>query len=184
MATTQNIRYAARVLERGGVIAYPTEGVFGLGCLPDNAEAVQRILAMKKRDPAMGLILIVSSADQLQGLADVPVNELILESSEEKPVTWIVPATDEVPEWIRGKHAGVAVRRTTHPVAHALCAAVDSALVSTSANLSGRPPARNEYVLRRLFGTLVDYVVPGACGSAKGASEIRDLKTGKVLRPA
>ena len=184
MATTQNIRHAARVLERGGVIAYPTEGVFGLGCLPGNAEAVQRILAMKERDPAMGLILIVSSEDQLQGLVDMPVNELTLDSSEEQPVTWIVPATDEVPEWIRGKHSGLAVRRTTHPVARALCASAGSALVSTSANLSGRPPARNEYVLRRLFGTLVDYVVPGACGPAKGASEIRDLKTGKVLRPA
>ena len=184
MATSQNIRHATRVLERGGVIAYPTEGVFGLGCLPDNAEAVQRILAMKDRDPAMGLILIVSSAEQLQGLVDMPVSELALESSEAQPVTWIVPATDEVPEWIRGNHSGLAVRRTTHPVARALCASAGSALVSTSANLSGRPPARNEYVLRRLFGKLVDYVVPGACGPAKGASEIRDLRTGKVLRPA
>ena len=184
MATFQSMRYAARVLRRGGVIAYPTEGVFGLGCLPDEAGAVARILAMKKRDPAMGLVLIVSSPEQLAGLADLPLNQLPLESTSEKPVTWIVPATDAVPRWIRGSHPGIAVRLTTHPVARALCETAGSALVSTSANVSGRPPATSPFVLRRQFGALVDYVVPGRCGPAKGASEIRDLATGKVLRPA
>jgi len=111
-------------------------------------------------------------------------DDLALESSDEKPVTWIVPATDDVPWWIRGRHDSIAVRQTTHPVARALCELADSALVSTSANISGRPPARNPYVLRRLFGALVDYIVPGHCGPARGASEIRVLETGKVLRPA
>jgi len=99
-------------------------------------------------------------------------------------VTWIVPATDAVPPWIRGEHPGVAVRLTTHPVAKALCEAAGSALVSTSANVSGRPPVKSPFVLRRQFGALVDYVVPGRCGPAGGASEIRDLATGRVLRPA
>jgi L-threonylcarbamoyladenylate synthase len=111
-------------------------------------------------------------------------DSVVLDSSDEHPVTWIVPATDEVPWWIRGEHDSIAVRQTTHPVARALCEDADSALVSTSANISGRPPARNPYVLRRLFGSLVDYIVPGHCGPAHGASEIRDLKTGKVLRSA
>ena len=184
MATFQCMRDAARVLRQGGVIAYPTEGVFGLGCLPDDHDAVARILAMKRRDPAMGLILVVSRPAQLAGFVDLPVEELDLGSADDRPVTWIVPATDEVPPWIRGDHPGVAVRLTTHPVARALCEAVDSALVSTSANVSGRPPARSPFVLRRRFGALVDYVVPGRCGPARGASEIRDLATGRVLRPA
>lgn len=182
MTTSQHIRLATRVLARGGVIACPTEGVFGLGCRPEDPEAVGRILHMKDREPAMGLVLIVSEVDQLAGWVDLPRDELHLESSLEKPITWIVPATGDAPSWIRGDHPGIAVRRTAHPVARALCQASDSALVSTSANVSGRPPARNVYVLRRLFGALVDYIVPGACGPAGGPSEIRDFETGKVLR--
>ena len=184
MATSQNLRQATRVLESGGVIAYPTEGVFGLGCLADDLAAVSRILKIKSRDPAMGLVIIVSSPEQIAEWVDLPIGSLSLQSSDERPVTWIVPATDKAPQWIRGEHAGMAVRQTTHPIANALCAAVDAPLVSTSANISGHPPARNSFVLRRIFGSLVDYIVPGECGPAVNPSEIRDIKTGKVLRPA
>lgn len=184
MATTQNIRYAVKVLEEGGVIAYPTEGVFGLGCLPGDVDAVARILEMKRRDPEMGLVVIISDPAQLEDWTDLPPSELKLDSSDENPVTWIVPATEAVPPWIRGRHTSVAVRQTTHPVARALCAAAGSPIVSTSANVSGRPPVRNALVLRRVFGAKVDYVVPGDCGPAAGPSEIRDIRTGKVLRGA
>jgi L-threonylcarbamoyladenylate synthase len=184
VASSQIIRHAANVLEAGGVIAYPTEGVFGLGCLPDNAGAVARILTIKNRDPDMGLVLIVANTGQLDGWTSLPAGELSLPSSDTAPVTWIIPASKAVPQWIRGRHRGIAVRQTTHPVARALCAAVDSPLVSTSANLSGRPPVRNALILRRSFDALVDYVVPGDCGPASGPSEIRDLRTGKILRPA
>ena len=83
---------------------------------------------------------------------------------------------------VRGRHAGLAVRLTTNPTAAALCDAAGSPLVSTSANLSGQAVARNEYVLRRTFADLVDYIVPGRCGPATGPSEIRDLATGTVIR--
>lgn len=184
MTSSQIIRRAAGVLERGGVIAYPTEGVYGLGCLPGEGRAVSRILDIKERDPAMGLVLIVSDPLQLAGWVVARVDKLSLPSTPDKPVTWVVEATAEVPAWIRGRHDSIAVRHTRHPVAAALCDAVDSPLVSTSANVSGHPPASNRFVLRRQFGTLVDYIVPGDCGPAGGASEIRDHKTGKVLRPA
>ena len=177
MGISQNILYAARVVNRGGVIAYPTEGVFGLGCLPDDFDAVARILTIKKRDPDMGLVLIVSDVDQLDGWTGAQLDDDSLASSLEAPVTWIVPASEEVPWWIRGKHTGIAVRKTEHPVAKALCQTTDSALVSTSANVSGRP-------LHRTLGALVDYIVPGECGPAHGPSEIRILETGKILRPA
>ena len=179
---TEPVKRAARILRGGGVVAYPTEGVFGLGCLPDDYEAVSRILAIKERDPALGLVLIASNIEQLDGWVELPGKSTKLESSDDRPVTWVVPASEDVPYWIRGAHSGVAVRITTHPVAAALCDAVDSPLVSTSANVHGRPPARNSFVLRRRFGALVDYVVPGACGQASGPSEIRDLATGKTLR--
>jgi L-threonylcarbamoyladenylate synthase len=182
MAFSQSLKRAARILRSGGVVAYPTEGVFGLGCLPDNFVAVSRILAIKERDPALGLVLIATDIAQLDGWVALPVSTSELKTTNDQPVTWIVPATDETPFWIRGEHAGLAVRITTHPIAAALCDAADSALVSTSANRHGRPPARNPFVLRRRFGTLVDYIVPGACGSASGPSEIRELASGKVLR--
>lgn len=184
MSYHQAILKAARILRGGGVIAYPTEGVFGLGCLPDDLEAVCRILAIKKRDPAMGLVLIATDLGQLDGWIELPNDTQKLKSSSDRPVTWVVPATADAPYWIRGSHSGLAVRMTTHPVAAALCDAADSALVSTSANLHRKPPARSRFVLRRTFGSLVDYIVPGDCGPATGPSEIRDLITGKVLRSA
>lgn len=178
------LQKAARILKDGGVVAYPTEGLFGLGCLPDVQDAVDRIFAIKRRDPSMGLILIASRPAQLEPYAVVPPDAADLHSSLEHPVTWVLPAKSSVPAWIRGRHSGVAVRICTHPVAAALCDAVDSALVSTSANLTGQPPARNSIVLRRHFGRLVDFIVPGRCGPASGASEIRDYASGTVLRPA
>lgn len=177
------IRKAVRILRGGGVIAYPTEGVYGLGCLPGDLGAVNRVLEIKGRDAREGLILIASDSAQLAEWARLPEGAE-LRSTAERPVTWLVPPQPDVPYWIRGTHEKVAVRVTGHPVAAALCSAAGSALVSTSANVSGRPPARTAYVLRRDFGPRVDYVVPGNCGPAKGPSEIRDLETGEIVRAA
>jgi len=177
------ILHAADVLLSGGVIAYPTEGVYGLGCMPDDDHALLRLLAIKRRDPAMGLILIASRKLQLHDWLDCDP-AAIPDPDPGQPTTWIAPASTRVSPLVRGDHAGVAVRLTTHPIAAALCEAVDSAIVSTSANLSGRPVARNRYVLRRRFATCVDYIVPGDCGPSAGPSEIRDLASGKVLRPS
>ena len=178
------IEKAARILHSGGVIAYPTEGVYGLGCLPDHIEAAAEILLMKKRSAGMGLILLAGKHEQLEPWIDLPYGATVPESSEAEPVTWIVPASADAPGWLTGGRTTLAVRLTTFPVAADICNAADSAIISTSANVSGRPPARNTYVLHRQFYGLVDYIVPGACGSAKGPSEIRDLQSGKVLRPA
>lgn len=176
------VQQAARVIREGGVVAYPTEGVFGLGCLPDNEDAVLRILDIKRRGTSPGLVLIAADRRQLDPFVRMPAGGVPV-SDIGRPVTWIVAAKDTVPTWIRGRHPGIAVRVTTHPVARALCDAAGSALVSTSANVSGRSPARNAHVLRRQFGHLVDCIVPGHCGPARGPSEIRDLASGKVLRP-
>lgn len=181
---SEPINRAGRILRCGGVVAYPTEGVFGLGCLPDDAEAVGRILSIKGRDPTRGLILIASNVAQLLTRISLPNAASELSNPSDQPVTWIVPPAEYLPYWICGKHDGIAVRLTSHPVAAALCDAADSALISTSANLSGRPPARSRHVLRRCFHGLVDYIVPGQCGSANKPTEIRVLTSGKVLRSA
>ena len=184
MQRSNSINRAARILRAGGIIAYPTEGVFGLGCLPDCAEAVAGILRMKGRGPEKGLLLIAARAHQLEPWAEMPGDSSIPAPSLHKPVSWVVPATEDAPYWLTGGRNTIAVRLTDFPVAAKLCDAVDSALISTSANVSGCPPARNAYVLRRQFSSLVDYIVPGRCGPVKGPSEIRDLQSGETLRPA
>ena len=175
--------YAADVLLRGGVIAYPTEGVFGLGCLPDDALAIRRLIDIKQRDASKGFILIAAHADQLDDWIALPDAAALPEPDPALPITWIVPPGPAVSPLLRGMHAGIAVRLTTNRVARMLCQAVDSPLVSTSANLSGRRTARNRFVLRRQFANVVDYIVPGDCGPASGPSEIRDFRSGRILRP-
>ncbi len=174
---------AATVLLGGGVIAYPTEGVFGLGCLPDHAKAVARLLKIKQRDPSRGLILIAANAEQFGGWIRLPPGVTLPSPDPAKPVTWVVPTGSKVNTLVRGDNVGIAVRISSHAVATAICEAVDSPIVSTSANLSGQPVAGNQLCLRRQFRTLVDYIVPGDCGPAGGPSEIRHLLTGAVIRP-
>jgi len=176
-------RRASEVLLGGGIIAYPTEGVFGLGCLPDDIGALERVLAIKQRDPRKGLILIAAQPEQLDDWIDPAVRGALPEPDPRQPVTWIVRPAARVPALVTGDNPGLAVRITTNPVAAAICKAVDMPIVSTSANVAGRPVARNAFILRRSFGHLVDYVVPGECGPASGPSEIRELETGRVLRP-
>ena len=174
---------ASEVLLGGGVIAYPTEGVFGLGCLPDDTDAVERLLWIKQRSPHKGLILIAARPQQLDDWIDPAVRGVLPEPDPRQPITWIVRPATRVPAIVTGDNPGLAVRITSNPTAAAICNAVDMPIVSTSANIAGRPVARNSFVLHRNFGRLVDFVVPGECGPASGPSEIRELETGRVLRP-
>ena len=174
---------AAAILHRGGVIAYPTEGVFGLGCLPDHLDAVERVLKIKQRDASKGLILIAANAAQFDGWIQLPADTELPEPNPEKPITWIVPTAGSVKAIIRGDNVGIAVRITSNPVARSICETVNSPIVSTSANLSGTEVAADQLSLHRQFRSLVDYIVPGECGPATGPSEIRHLATGAVLRP-
>lgn len=174
---------AAQILNSGGVIAYPTEGVFGLGCLPSDDKAVQRLLEIKQRTPSKGLILLAASASQFDDWISLPASISLPPPDPDKPITWIVPAGKMAGYQIQGDNAGIAVRITTHPVAQAICEAAGSPIVSSSANLSGQPAAQDQFILRRQFGSLVDYIVPAPCGPSAGPSEIRDLISGDVLRP-
>lgn len=180
-----HIQLACRAIARGGVIAYPTEGVFGLGCDPSNALAVDTLLSLKARSTSKGLILLAASLDQLTPfLASIePKLRASLARSWPGPVTWLLPARKGVPDYLTGARPTIAVRVTDHPVARALCQGAGTALVSTSANISGRAPALNPTAVRLQFGDALDYVVSGALGGLSGPTEIRDGQTGAVLRP-
>lgn len=177
-----HLRRAARIIHDGGVVAYPTEGVFGLGCDPDHYDAVSRILTLKERAVAAGLILIAADREQLDDWIAPTAGENSALSGPDEFVTWIVTAGPLCPDWITGGRSTCAVRITRHPVAAALCRATDMALVSTSANRHGHGAATSALAVRRLFGQHVDFIVPGTTGGATGPSEIRSARTGKVLR--
>lgn len=175
---------AARVILGGGVVAYPTEAVYGLGCDPFCYEAVAKILAIKHRSWRKGLILIAADVAQLAPLAELPTGSMrstILESWP-GPVTWTLPARPDVPDWITGGRPTLAVRVTAHAAAAALCLRVGTALVSTSANRADRPPLKSALRVRRMLGAQVDYVLAGPLGRLASPTTIRDGRTGRVLR--
>lgn len=175
---------AARVIRAGGIVAYPTEAVFGLGCLPHDRDAVLRLLAIKQRRWQKGLLLIAASFDALAGLVELPETPLrsTILASWPGPVTWALPARRTAPAWLTGGRDTLAVRVTAHSVARALCARVGGPLVSTSANVSRRPPHTRLIRLRRDLGPLVDYVLAGPLGDSSRPTAIRDGRTGRTLR--
>ncbi len=176
------IRLAVDTLQAGGVIAYPTEGVYGLGCLPDDVQALRRLLRIKARDAAKGLILLAARAEHLAGWIVEEDLARLPPPRPEFPVTWLARPGPRVSPLVTGTHSTVAVRLAANAVALEICRGVGLPITSTSANLAGRPVAANRFLLRRRFRTLVDYIAPGDCGPARGPSEIRALDTGKVSR--
>ncbi len=183
MATAFAIRYAAHCIRNGGVIAYPTETVYGLGCDPLNATAVGAINALKGRDASKGLILLASHLQQLDALVDVTdPDERAAIVGERQPTSWIVPASAMAPGWITGRHQTVAIRISTHPLVIELCDRLGHALVSTSANPAGKKPALNALQLHRYFNGRVDAMLISNHNCSGRPSRIRDLKSRQLLR--
>nr|VFK29917.1 MAG: L-threonylcarbamoyladenylate synthase [Candidatus Kentron sp. MB]VFK74996.1 MAG: L-threonylcarbamoyladenylate synthase [Candidatus Kentron sp. MB] len=178
------LRRAASVLRKRGIIAYPTEAVFGLGCDPRDSDAVLRLIALKKRSIDQGLILVASGFSQLRPFVELlpPERMRDIEASWPGPVTWLFPARPTTPVSLTGRHASLAIRVSAEPSVAALCEHFGDALVSTSANPSGRPPARTALGVRRYFGQRLDDILPGSVGGLSKPSEIRDGLTGLVLR--
>ena len=184
MTTPFNTHIAANKLHTGAVIAYPTEAVWGLGCDPDNPEAVAKLLQLKQRDPAKGLILVAASMQQFEEyLAGLSPSQLAtLEQSWPGPYTWLVPDNGRCAPLVKGQHNAVALRVSAHPVVVELCRAFGGPIVSSSANISGRPALLRSWSVRRNFSTQLDYCLEGPLGGANKPSEIRDLITHKVIR--
>lgn len=179
------VEKAVLVLKSGGVIAYPTEGVWGLGCDPFDELAVHRILRLKRRPVEKGLILVAASINQIAALVE-PLDsnqKALLQASWPGPNTWLLPDPDQlVPLWIKGKFDTVALRVSDHPLVQALCKGNGGPIVSTSANPGTLPPARSRVRVLSWFRGRVDLVVPGRLGSAQGPSTIRDLRSSNVIR--
>lgn len=177
------VRRVAQIVRAGGVIAYPTEAVWGLGCDPWDELAVDRLLALKERPVHKGLILVADNIHQFDFLLeDLPERWVErLAGSWPGPNTWLVPHQGRLPQWVTGEHDSVALRVSAHPLVRDLCA-LTGPLVSTSANRSGRPAARSRLRVQQYFPDELDGVLGGALGGRKNPSLIRDLRTGDVIR--
>jgi L-threonylcarbamoyladenylate synthase len=176
-------RQIAAHLRRGGLIAYPTESCYGLGCDPSNRAAVLKLLRLKRRVQRKGLILIAYSYNQLARYVQ-PLNaaeQSRLKDDGAQAITYLMPVKKSTPRWLRGSHDTLAVRLTAHSQARQLCRGVNSALVSTSANLSGMRPAKTYAQCQRLFGDSV-WVLPGLVGKRRQPSRILAWLDGRIIR--
>ena len=167
----------------GGIIAYPTEAVFGLVCIPIYEHSVRRILRLKRRSIRKGLILVASETNQLEEFVDFSKikNLKTVFDSWPGPITWLIPSRQTTPFWLTGEHETLAVRVSSHSLIKSLCADLGP-IVSTSANPNNACPARSSRRVRSYFPREIDYVIAAKITNNRNPSEIRDAKTGEILR--
>ncbi|HPQ96281.1 MAG: Sua5/YciO/YrdC/YwlC family protein [Thiothrix sp.] len=184
MRISSSLDQALETVRSGGILAYPTEAVFGLGCNPGSLSAVQRILGIKQRPADKGLILIGSSLNQFDAYL-APLDDLILARIEPGwpgPVTWLLPVRPEVSPLLRGNHDKIAVRISNHPDCQYLCQRLGHPLVSTSANPNGQLPARSAREAQSYFGAQIDFYLDRNTGKLEKPTEIRNALTNDIVR--
>jgi L-threonylcarbamoyladenylate synthase len=184
MASTTQLRAACAALRAGGVIAYPTEGVWGLGCDPRNEAAVERLLLLKRRHWSKGLILVAAEFEQLEPYIQLPSRTAQKRAfaTWPGPATWVFPASDLTPMVVSGDRDTVAIRVSAHPVVRELCLAWGGPVVSTSANRAGHAPALSASAVRIQLGRGIDALLPGPLGGLDKPTVIRDVISGLILR--
>lgn len=171
-------------INTGGIVAYPTESVFGLGGDAANEQVAGRIINLKQRVFSKGLITIISDLDQVLGWLDHDYKSHWAKALDCWPaaVTWLFPAGEQAPAWLTGGGQRIALRIPDHPVARELCNLSGKALISSSANRSGDPPAVTSAEVIEQFSDQIDAIVDRQCGSRVEPSQIRDLTSGNSVR--
>jgi L-threonylcarbamoyladenylate synthase len=186
MLTETELAKAIKALKVGEVIAYPTEAVFGVGCDPDNSQAIALLLALKQREKSKGLILIAADYQQLLPYVDdralSAAQMQLLQQSWPGPVTWVLPARAGLTDWLTGQFDTIAVRVSDHPLVQQLCRAYGKPLTSTSANLSGLPACRTAAQVRLQLGEQLNVILDAPTCGRNNPSEIRDIRTGHIFR--
>ena len=185
----QKLDQAVTVLQHGGIIAYPTEAVYGLGCDPKNLSALKKLLAIKQREKEKGLILVAANFEQLKPYLlplEKNIEEKLLKSWQDshRPTTWIVPVKKEVSDYLKGRFNTLAVRVSKHPIVKELCEKFNGAIVSTSANISGQESVRTVEQVKQIFENKIDFILDGETDLNAQPSEIRDALTNKIIRTA
>jgi L-threonylcarbamoyladenylate synthase len=172
-------------IELGAVIAYPGDTIWGFGCHPLLEDSVERILHIKQRSASKGLILLSSDLDFCLPYIsrDLSTNDIaLLKQPQTQPTTWLITASHNCPDWLCGGFSTIAIRVTNHPFIEAICTELESPIVSTSANLSGKTTIRNAIQARRLFANQLDHIISGYRPGTGRPSEIKSLESGHIIR--
>ncbi|HHL19682.1 MAG TPA: tRNA threonylcarbamoyladenosine biosynthesis protein RimN [Thiothrix sp.] len=184
MLVSPHIDDIASLIKQKGIIAYPTEAVFGLGGDPQCEYSIQRILTIKQRSASKGLILIAASLKQLAPYIQPLTNKATqrIQAIAPHPTTWLVPASQNTSSLLTGEHKTLAIRLTQHPSCIALCNTLGHPLISTSANPTGLPPAITINQVKTYFPFSIDGILKASLGHATSPSEIRDLRSNQRIR--
>ncbi|OGG51523.1 MAG: threonylcarbamoyl-AMP synthase [Candidatus Handelsmanbacteria bacterium RIFCSPLOWO2_12_FULL_64_10] len=171
------LRAAAEAIRDGGVIAYPTETVYGLGVDPLQEGGVRRVFGLKGREAEKALILLIRGGQDLAVVASgvTEAARRLMEAFWPGPLTLALKASPGLPEALLGGGETVAVRVSSHPVARALTDLVGGPITSTSANRSGQPPARSALEVGAIFGEEIDLIVDGGPSAEDRPSTVVDV---------
>ena len=174
-------------IRTGGVVVYPTETVYGLGADPFNPSSFARIFGLKGREAKKGLILLIRGRKDLDALvADVSrAAEVLIDAFWPGPLTLVFPASSNLPKHLLGSSSTVALRMSDAAVAGALLHHVGGPITSTSANRSGRPPARSALQAADVLGRDVDLILDGGPSRGPRPSTLVDVSGPgvEILRP-
>ncbi|MGH7725471.1 MAG: L-threonylcarbamoyladenylate synthase [Candidatus Eiseniibacteriota bacterium] len=178
----ETVLLAAETLLRGGVVAFLTDTIYGLSSLLMDPSAVEFVYRIKRRPANLAVVSLIPEPDDVYPLVEsVPeIAETLMRKLWPGPLSIIFKASILVPERVRAERGTIALRVPKNPLAHALLEAVGGPIVSSSANLSGRPPATNAVEIVKIFGNQIDLILD--CGEAKTtvASTIVDVSGGRV----
>ena len=179
------LRYGVYCLNDQGVIAHPTDTIYGLSALVSQPKAIHKLLRLKRRNASKGLILLSSSIDYvlpfIQALTPEMLGKIIQKTQQ--PTTYLIPKSSVAPYYICGQFNTVAVRITSDPIVKFLCQKTHSALLSSSANITGCKPIKNGIKLRQYFANQLDYIIsPNQANNHHQPSMIKHLITNEQYR--
>ncbi len=179
LPTPQNINQAADIIKNGGLIAYPTETVYGLGADPHNTEAIQKIFTAKGRAEDKGIILLIRGPDDLSALVSTvsPTAQILIEAFWPGPLTLVFRANPDLSPALLGGRDTVALRHSSSPIATELLTALGGPLTSTSANRSAEPPARSATEVENTLGDYLDLILDGGLSDSTLPSTLVDVST-------
>ncbi len=183
MASNFSLRHAAHVIKNGGIIAYPTDTIYGLGCNPYNAEAVEKINKIKQRPLSKQFILLASNCNQLQDLLKLNKNQQETISDNTEPTSWIIQAKPQAPSWLTDKQNNIAIRISQNETVKKICETLGHAIISTSANPSGKTPAKNSLELHQYFHYQIDKILATQKNVFARPSKLIRLCDNHIIRP-
>jgi len=182
MASDFSIRHAASIIRQGGVIAYPTDTIYGLGCNPFNPDAIELINHIKQRPLDKQFILLASHLDQVKSLIQLSNAQEQTITQSTQATSWIIKADKKTPLWLIDKNHTVTIRISSHSNVKRLCNILGHPIISTSANISGKTPARNALDLHKYFHHLVDKILVSDQKQSSKSSKIIRLCDNHVIR--